>query len=124
MFVKSMTWSMLPAVPWLMPAFTPRYRAGHGAGPGGVAGDGGAIGLPAAMLADAAGVAVTVTAWAGAADGLAEPPQAVSRTALQPSAAPAMARGARRRGVVIAGVLPPSRGPRSARTAQKAATGV
>lgn len=24
---------MLPAVPWLSPAFTPRYRVGQGAGP-------------------------------------------------------------------------------------------
>ena len=90
-----------------MPALTPRFLVGHGAGPGSAAGDGGATGLPAATLAAAAGVAVTVTALAGAAAGLAAPPpQAASRIAVQAGAVAATAHRAMRRAEVIVPFAP------------------
>ena len=93
MFVKSMTWYVLPAAPWASPSFRPRERVGQ-------AGAAAAVGLAvpvagvpgAAALAGAAGVAWTVIVLVGAAAGLPLLPHPAASAAAQVSAAPASSR--------------------------------
>jgi hypothetical protein len=89
MFVKSMTWNVLPAAPWPDPSFRPSERVGQaGAAPATL----GVAGVPAAALADAAGVALTVIVLVGAGAGLPPLPHPAASTATQGSAAPASVR--------------------------------
>src|SRR5580704_2353383 len=96
MFVKSMTWNVLPAAPWASPSFRPSERVGQaGAAPAavGLAAPGaGAAAVPAAAPADAAGVARTVIVLVGVGAGLALLPHPAARAVTQVSAAPASIR--------------------------------
>ena len=53
MFVKSMTWNVLPAAPWASPSFRPRDRVGQ------------AVAAPAVGLAEPAAGVPGVAALAG-----------------------------------------------------------
>ena len=127
MFVKSMTWYVLPAAPWANPSFRPRERVGQaGAAPATVgvaapvavavpvaapvAGVAGVAGVPAAALGDAAGVARTVIVLVGVAAGLPLLPHPAASAGTQVSAAPASIRRTTapvdtRRGMVERGVI-------------------
>jgi hypothetical protein len=114
MFVKSMTWNVLPAAPWLNPSFRPSERVGQaGAAPAAVglaAPVAGVAGVPAAALADAAGVALTVIVLVGAAAGLPLLAHPAASAVTQVSAAPASirrrtARADTRRGMGEHGVI-------------------
>ena len=90
-FVKSMTWNVLPAAPWASPSFRPSERVGQaGAAPATVglaAPVAGVAGVPAAALADAAGVALTVIVFVGAGAGLPLLPHPAASAVTQVSAA-------------------------------------
>ena len=110
-FVKSMTWKVLPAAPWASPGFRPRERVGQaGAAPAavGLARRCGA-GLAAGLLADAAEVALTVIVLVGAAAGLPLLPHPAARAAAQRSTAPARSRWSGGGGGVIARFFLPRR---------------
>ena len=80
-FVKSMTWNVLPAAPWASPSFRPSERVGQaGAAPATVG------------LADAAGVALTVIVFVGEGAGLALLPHPAASAVTQVSAPPASTR--------------------------------
>src|SRR6266852_1165392 len=91
-----MTWNVLPAAPWASPSFRPRERVGQagaappGAGP--AAPVDGVAEVAAAVLADAAGVALTVIVLVGAAAGLPLLPHPAASAVTQVSAAPASTR--------------------------------
>src|SRR3984957_11969024 len=101
MFVKSMTWNVLPAAPSADPSFRPSERVGQaGAAQAtvGLADAAGVAGVPAAALADAAGVALTVIVLVGAGAGLALLMHPAASAATQVSAPPASTRRGGARG--------------------------
>jgi hypothetical protein len=82
LFVKSRSWTVLPAVPWRAPAFSARSLLGHGTVPA-AAGDVAGSGVVGPRAGEPAGVAEA--AADGAPDGLDEAEQAV--TSIAPQAA-------------------------------------
>src|SRR3984885_4563453 len=92
MFVKSMTWYVLPAAPWAGPSFRPSERVGQAGAAPATVGLAEAAGGPAAALADAAGVALTVIVLVGAGAGLALLMHPEASAAAQVSAPPASTR--------------------------------
>jgi hypothetical protein len=96
MFVKSMTWNVLPAAPWANPSFKPSERVGQAAAAPATVGlaapVAGVAGVPGVVLADAAGVALTVIVLVGAGAGLPPLPHPAASAVTQRSAAPASTR--------------------------------
>jgi hypothetical protein len=96
MFVKSMTWNVLPAGPCANPSFKPSERVGQAAAAPATVGlaapVAGVAGVPGLVLADAAGVALTVIVLVGAGAGLPPLPHPAASAVTQRSAAPASTR--------------------------------
>ena len=101
---------MLPAAPWASPSFRPSERVGQaGAAPAGagLAAPVDGAGVAAAVLADVAGVALTVIVLVGTAAGLPLFPHPAASAATQGSAAPVSTRrSVAERGVIARFFLP------------------